>query len=413
MVIHLVRRQQPEQLAEQRRILLFPHRQPQLGAHQLGVVQHQLVLVLGQGRRERVAIHMAGQRLCQLLQVPVSDRRLLIQRIATIRIRVVADEVRHIGVDETVGAVIQGQPEQGHVVGVHHPVTEPRRLPLGDEPRGAAHYFGKQLGAIGQLGEVVTPRIVDEGGDLLPLPAPGEILEMTEAQMARRGAQHGRPALHLLPVDRLVTAQQHQSPGGGNAEGMQRLGSQVLANAGSQHGTAVAKAGEWRLARPFQVQVPAAAIRRQLLPQQQGAAIPEARAVTTELVARIDLGHRLHARQGLPLAATSEPLRLAHLPEPQLTKQRTVQMQQSGAMQRLRGNRLASPGEFGGKSVDQLHGDGGCPCVCSCHSLYRRRLVEANRRSRLFISRRRRCKSGSIPCPCWRLPGAIRPRRPT
>ena len=96
---------------------------------------------------------MAGQRLCQLLQVPVSDRRLLIQRIATIRIRVVADEVRHIGLDETVGAVIQGQPEQGHVVGVHHPVTEPRRLPLGDEPRGAAHYFGKQLGAIGQLGK--------------------------------------------------------------------------------------------------------------------------------------------------------------------------------------------------------------------------------------------------------------------
>ena len=64
---------------------------------------------------------------------------------------------------------------------------------------------------------------------------------------------------------------------------------------------------------------------------------------------------------GLPLAATGEPLRLAHLPEPQLTKQRTVQMQQSGAMQRLRGNRLASPGEFGGKSVDQLHGDGVVP----------------------------------------------------
>ena len=78
---------------------------------------------------------------------------------------------------------------------------------------------------------------------------------------------------------------------------MQRLGSQVLANAGSVHGTAVAEAGEWRLARPFQVQVPAVAIRRQLLPSSR-AAIPEARAVATELVARIDLGHRLHARQG-------------------------------------------------------------------------------------------------------------------
>ncbi|MNG04049.1 hypothetical protein D3C84_871550 [compost metagenome] len=181
------------------------------------------MLVLGQGRRQGVAVHLIRQRLGQLLQVPVTHRRLLIQGVATTRIRVVADKVGHIGVDEAVGAVIQGQPEQGHVVCVHHPVTEARRLPLGDEARGAPHHLGEQLGTAFQFGEVVTQQIIDESRDLLPLAAPGEVLEVAEAQVARRCAQHCRPALDLLPVDGLVTAHQHQGPGGRNAEGMERL----------------------------------------------------------------------------------------------------------------------------------------------------------------------------------------------
>ncbi|MNP36609.1 hypothetical protein D3C76_1300110 [compost metagenome] len=161
------------------------------------------------------------------------------------------------------------------------------------------------------------------------------------------------------------------------------------------------------------MQIPALAIRRQLLPQQQGTAIPQARAVTAKLMPRIDLSHRLHARQRLPQSAASEPLCLAHLTEPQLPKQRTVQMQQPGGMQWLGGHGLAGPGQFGGESVDQLHGDGGCPCVCSCHSLYRRLPAQANRRSRYFISRRKQCKNGYMPCPCWHWPGDIRSRPPT
>ena len=129
----------------------------------------------------------------------------------------IADKIGHVGIDKAVGAVIQRQAKQRHVVGVHHPVTEARRLPFGNQPRGAAHHLGKQFGAILQLGEVVAQQIIDERRDLLPLPAPGEILNMAEAQMAGGGTQHGRPHLELFAVDRLTAAHQHQRSGGGDA----------------------------------------------------------------------------------------------------------------------------------------------------------------------------------------------------
>jgi hypothetical protein len=74
-----------------------------------------------------------------------------------------------------------------------------------------------------QLGEVVTQQIVDEQRYLLPLPAPGEIFDVTEPQVAGSGSQHGCARLFLLPVDRLLAANQYQRTRGGNAKGMQRL----------------------------------------------------------------------------------------------------------------------------------------------------------------------------------------------
>ncbi len=116
-------------------------------------MQHQLLLVLGQRCSQRITVYMASQRLRQFLQIPVTDRGLLIQRVTARRIRVVADKVRHVGIDKAVGAVIQRQAEQRHIVGVHHPVTEARRLPFGNQPRGATHHFGKQFGTTIQFGK--------------------------------------------------------------------------------------------------------------------------------------------------------------------------------------------------------------------------------------------------------------------
>ncbi len=74
---------------------------------------------------------------------------------------------------------------------------------------------------------------------------------MTEAQMAGGGAQHGRPGLNLLAINGLLTPHQYQRPRGRDAEGMERLGGEILADAGAQHGATVTKAGKRRLPAPF------------------------------------------------------------------------------------------------------------------------------------------------------------------
>ena len=90
---------------------------------------------------------------------------------------------------------------------------------------------------------------------------------MAEAQMAGGGAQHGRPGLNLLAINGLLTPHQYQRPGGRDAEGMERLRGEIFADAGAQHGTAVAKAGKRGFTRPLQVQIPTLTIRRLLLTQ--------------------------------------------------------------------------------------------------------------------------------------------------
>jgi hypothetical protein len=148
------------------------------------------------------------------------------------------------------------------------------------------------------------------------------------------------------------------------------------------------------------VQIPALTIRRPQLTQQQRTPITEAWAVTAELMARINLGHRLHTGQRLTQTTAGKPVCFADIAQSQLVQQAVVEVQQARFVQRLGGHGLTGPGQFSGKSVDQLHGSAIRPCVCSCHSLYRRRPTQANRRSRYFISRGKRCKDGWAPCPC-------------
>lgn len=88
---------------------------------------------------------------------------------------------------------------------------------------------------------------------------------MAEAQMAGGGAQHGRSRLHLLAINGLLTPHQYQRPGGRDAEGMERFGGEIFADAGAQHGATVTKTGKRRLSCPLQVQIPALTIRRLLL----------------------------------------------------------------------------------------------------------------------------------------------------
>ena len=189
---------------------------------------------------------------------------------------------------------------------------------------------------------------------------------------------------------------------------MQRLGSQVLANTGSQHGAAVAEAGEWRLARPFQVQVPAAAIRRQLLPSNGARPSPGA-----------GCSHRTggpHARPGPPaacpagaaLATNNSHCASLTSPSPSSPSGARFRCSNLGPCSGCGATWAPSPRKFGGKSVDQLHGDEGCPCVCSC-PLYTAVGSSGLTGSHDYSFQEKTMPKWVYTLPCCRLPGAIRP----
>src|SRR5450759_2360726 len=93
-------------------------------------VQHGVSCCYGNERRKG---------LCKAGEIPQADLRLLIKSVAPARIGVVADVAGVVTFHETERAVIESQPEYGHVVGIHHAMRETDRLPL-------SHQFGGALG---------------------------------------------------------------------------------------------------------------------------------------------------------------------------------------------------------------------------------------------------------------------------
>ena len=88
-------------------------------------------------RVQRFGADKRRQRLGQTLQIPQPHRRLVFKTVAPLIIGVVADEVRLEIVKEAIRAVVDGQTENRHVVGIHHPMGKAHGLPAGDGLRGA------------------------------------------------------------------------------------------------------------------------------------------------------------------------------------------------------------------------------------------------------------------------------------
>ncbi|MNC61221.1 hypothetical protein D3C75_1111510 [compost metagenome] len=111
---------------------------------------------------------------------------------------------------------------------------------------------------------------------------------MPETHMAlRQAGEHGRAFAGFAP-HRGARADHAQCPAAGNAQGVQGLGGEELADRGAQHGAAVAHARVGRLPGALEVQVPVLALVIQHFGQQQAAAITQARVVGAELMAGID-----------------------------------------------------------------------------------------------------------------------------
>jgi hypothetical protein len=111
---------------------------------------------------------------------------------------VVADVAGHEGIQKLKGAVVDGQTQNAHVVGVHHTMTKPHGLPVRHQGcRALAH--GPQQRCIGvatrlpggAAGRVMpVDHIVGQRAQLVHLATGGEMLEMAETDKALRHPGH-------------------------------------------------------------------------------------------------------------------------------------------------------------------------------------------------------------------------------
>ena len=137
-------------------------------------------------------------------------------------------------IEKGVGTVIEGDAEDRHVVGVHHPVTETVGLPVGDHRGVAFDDFAEhchiRLFLLQTVGVVAVQHMFGQLFELLMLLGVIEVLEVTEADMAGRQAQYHRCAFLFLPPHRRAGAGHAQCPRARDAEGVQVFTGEKLAD---------------------------------------------------------------------------------------------------------------------------------------------------------------------------------------
>ena len=229
------------------------------------------------------------------MQVPEGHARLARVGIPALVVAVVADVHRVECIQKAERAVIDGQTEQRHVVGVHHAMTKTNELPLRDEPRRATSDFFEQRGRAVDAGEVALRRSNEQLLQrLLILCCVRKVLEVAEAQERRRDARHHRRGFHRLAPHRLRRRNDGQRARRRDAQSVHRLRAQELADRGAQHGTAVAHARVGREAAALQLHFHRAG-RGVDFAEQQRAAIAQLPGPDAELVAGVHRRKRPHA----------------------------------------------------------------------------------------------------------------------
>ena len=92
--------------------------------------------------------HHLHERFAEAREIPVGDLLLGAKAVAPpAGVGRVRRPVRIEVVDPSVGAVVNRQPEDRHVVGVHHAVDEADPHPVRDHPRGPLGHLRKPFGA--------------------------------------------------------------------------------------------------------------------------------------------------------------------------------------------------------------------------------------------------------------------------
>ena len=120
-------------------------------------------------------------------------------------------------------------------------------------------------------------------------------LKGPHADVARRHACQHSAGQHVFAVHLLACRRDREGARRGDAERVHGLADQHLAQHGTHGGLAVTPAGERRASRSLECDVATASFPIDHLAEQKGAAVPELRRESAELMARVGLRKRLCA----------------------------------------------------------------------------------------------------------------------
>ena len=308
--------QQGEQVGEQGLVTLAVKRaQPQLGAEHAvrlgdkGISEHRQALL----QRGRV-VDERQQGVGEPHQIPLRDIGLVAVAIApALAVGGVGRPAQIVALQPAVGAVVHGQPQYRHIVGVHHAMHKTHAHPAANHHRGtpadllepARINHGRGRPACGhQRREVRADDVVGQALEQRQLLICGKNLEIAETHKRRRNAaNHGaRFGLRVTVIEHVA---HHHFAGGGQTERararhakvMHGFAAHVLAHRGAQHGAAVGGARIRRQPRALELQLVALGIGCDQLGQRDGAPVAKLPGPMPELVAAVARGIRPHARQ--------------------------------------------------------------------------------------------------------------------
>ncbi len=147
---------------------------------------------------------------------------------------VVADEARIEVVEEGVRAEVECDAQNGHVVGVHHPVAEAIGLPSGDHFCGALQHFTEEamvwLWMLQAFGKVAFDNMIKQLLQFVVLLGVVEEFKVAEADVAGREAHQHCAALLAFAVDRCLRTGHAERAGAGNTQRVQVLAGKKLAD---------------------------------------------------------------------------------------------------------------------------------------------------------------------------------------
>ena len=301
--------------------------------------------IAADAERQIGRIGQRTERLGQPFKVPAGNLRLAGKTVtATLRVRGIRRPGRIEVVDPAVGAIVDGQPEDRHVVGIHHPMHEANAHPVHHQARRALANLGKPacypfLGRTRQGREIASDGEFDESAQQFRIATRSGQLKVAEADERRRDAADDGAGfgLRVTVVEHvahhfLARFQQGQCTRCRHAKMVHSLAAQEFADRRAQHRPPVGPARIGR--RPGTLELPFKTLTGSIdgFAQVNGPSITQLPGPRTELVAPISRGITGHTRQQGISSQCRQPLRRrkGRLIETQLLRHVTRADQQAG-----------------------------------------------------------------------------------